>query len=110
MKSDLGLEEELRLDAEEDQREVEYILKHLSAELQDKYNSNDIYFMLDAIVEYYYSNGVLDSNDEYVDIDLQKVAEYVCKKAKDEHQSSNYDPDDVFFVVQADMDFQEESL
>ena len=27
MKSDLGLEEELRLDAEEDQREVEYILK-----------------------------------------------------------------------------------
>lgn len=110
MTSDLSLEDELRLDAEEDQREVEYILKHLSAELQDKYSSNDIYFMLDAIVEYYYSSGILESNDEYVDIDLQKVAEYVCKKAKDEHHSPTYDPDDVFFVVQADMDFQEESL
>lgn len=110
MKQNLSLDEELQQDAEENQREVEYIQNHLSAELQDKYNSNDLYYMLDAIVEYFYSSGILESDNEYVDIDLQKVAEYICNKAKEENHTSQYEPDDVFFVVQADMDFQEENL
>ena len=45
-------------------------------------------------------------SDGYIDIDLQKVAEYVCKKAEEDKRGI-YDPDDIFFVAQADLDFQE---
>lgn len=105
-------EEELRLDAEENAREAEFILNSLPNELKDKYSTDDILYMMDAIVEYYFESGVLDDNasdDDYVDIDLQKVAEYVCNKAAEEHKGS-YLPDEVFFVAQADMDFQEQDL
>lgn len=105
-------EEELRLDAEENAREAEYIFSVLPNDLKDKFTRDDILYMMDAIVEYYFESGVLESegtDDEFVDIDLQAVADYVCRKAQDEHKGV-FAPDDVFFVAQADLDFQEENL
>lgn len=103
-----SFEEELLMDAEENAREAEYILNTIPNELKEKFTEDDIYFMMDAIVDYYVNSGVLEgsNDDEYVEIDLQKVAEYVCKFAKEE--GKDYDPADVFFVAQADFDFQEE--
>ena len=103
-----SFEEELLMDAEENAREAEYILNTIPNELKEKFTEDDIYFMMDAIVDYYVNSGVLEgsNDDEYVESDLQKVAEYVCKVAKEE--GKDYDPADVFFVAQADFDFQEE--
>ena len=103
-----SFEEELLMDAEENAREAEYILNTIPNELKEKFTEDDIYFMMDAIVDYYVNSGVLEgsNDDEYVEIALQKVAEYVCKVAKEE--GKDYDPADVFFVAQADFDFQEE--
>lgn len=105
-------EEELRLDAEEDAREAEFISNSLPNELKEKFSTDDILYMMDAIVEYYFESGVLESDgsdDDYVDIDLQKVAEYVCRKAAEDNRGS-FDAEEVFFVVQADMDFQEQNI
>ena len=65
---------------------------------------------MDLIVEYYYESGILESTDEEVDIDLEVVAEHVCKKAKEQGFSSSFNPEEVFFIVQADLDFQEQNL
>ena len=68
--------------------------------------------MMDTIVDYYFTSGVLEAEadaDGFVDIDLQKVADYVCAKAAEQGQG-DFDPAEVFFVVQADMDFQEQNL
>ena len=46
---------------------------------------------------------------EEVDIDLEEVAAYVCKRAKDEGFCSSFNPEEVFFIVQADLDFQEQN-
>lgn len=104
-----NLDEELRLDAEENAREAQFIFQQLSTDLKDKFSTEDIYYLMDLIVEYYYESGILESNDEEIDIDLQQVAEGVCQKAKKDGQHK-FIPDDVFFVVQADLDFQEENL
>lgn len=107
-----SFEEELRLDAEENAREVEFILSSLSNELKEKFSTDDILYMMDAIVEYYFESGVLEGDgdeDGCVDIDLQAVAGYVCRKAR-EDKRGDFEPDDVFFVAQADMDFQEQNL
>ena len=105
-------EEGLRLDAEEGAREAEFISCNLPNDLKDKFSTDDILYMMNAIVDYYMESGVLDTkgaDDDFVDINLETVAEYVCKKAAEENRGK-FNPDDVFFVVQADMDFQEQCL
>ena len=105
-------EEELRLDDEENAREVEYIREVLPADLKEKFCEADLRYMMDTIVDYYFNSGVLEAEadaDGFVDIDLQKVADYVCAKAAEQGQG-DFDPAEVFFVVQADMDFQEQNL
>ncbi len=105
-----SLEEELRLDAEENEREADFIVATLPSELKDKFTRDDLFYIMDAIVEYYYESGVLEAqpdDDGYVDIDLQAVAEHVCRKAAEDGRGP-FDAEEVFFVVQADMDFQEQ--
>lgn len=102
------LEEELRMDEEEGRREIAFIRSQLSSELKEKFTDDELLFMIDAICTYFYTSGVLESNDEEVDIDLETVADFVCNEAKEEGEGP-FDPQDVFFIVQADLDFQEEN-
>ena len=105
-----SLEEEILLDEQENQRELAFIRSKLPVTTAAHYSDEDILWIIDTIVDYYYSSGILESNEEEVDIDMEKVAEYVCKEAKEQHVSESFDPDDVFIMVQADLDFQEENL
>ena len=103
-----SIDEELLMDIEENEREAEFILNTIPSELKEKFTKDDIMYMMDAIVDYYFSSGVLEgSDDDFVDIDLQLVADYVCKAAKED--GKDYNADEVFFVAQADLDFQEEN-
>lgn len=105
-----SIDEDIRLDEEENRRELAFIRTQLPTDLKKYYSDKDILYMMDLIVDYYYTSGILESSDEEVEIDLDTVAEYVCKKAKDEGFSSSFNPEEVFFIVQADLDFQEQNL
>ena len=105
-----SLEEEILLDEQENQRELAYIRTKLPDNLAYHYSNSDILWIIDTIVEYYYSSGILESDEEEVDIDMEKVAEYVCKEAKEQHVSQSFDLEDVLIMVQADLDFQEQNL
>ena len=103
------LDEELRMDAEEDAREADFILSQLPSDLKERFTKEEILRLMDLIVEYYYESGVLDLDDDEIEIDLEQVADAICKKAKKEGLG-NYQADEVFFVVQADLDYQEQTL
>ena len=103
------LDEELRMDAEEDAREADFILSQLPSDLKERFTKEEILRLMDLIVEYYYESGVLDLDDDEIEIDLEQVADAICKKAKKEGQG-DYQADEVFFVVQADLDYQEQTL
>ncbi len=103
------LDEELRMDAEEDAREADFILSQLPSDLKERFTKEEILRLMDLIVEYYYESGVLDLDDDEIEIDLEQVADAICKKAKKEGVG-NYQADEVFFVVQADLDYQEQTL
>ena len=104
-----SLDEELLMDQEQDEREAEFILQSLPSELKERFTKQEILYMMDTIVEYYYESGILESDDDEIDIDLQQVAEFVCDRAKKEN-AGTFDPADVFFVAQADLDFQEQEM
>lgn len=104
-----SIEEELRLDEEENRRELAFIRERIPFDAKKHYSDETILYMMDLIVDYYYTSGILESDAEEVDIDLEAVADYVCTKAKEEGLK-NLDPEYVLFIVQADLDFQEQNL
>ena len=106
----MNLDEELMLDAQEDAAAVSYIKSHLPQELQEKFTEEQLYYFLDVIIKYYTESGVLDAQpdkDGYVEIDEEAIAAYIAQKASKEKMGS-FDPEELLFVVQAHMDFEEE--
>ena len=103
-----SLDEEIRLDEEENRRELAFIRTQLPSDVKKFYSDKDILYMMD-IVDYYYTSGILESKEDEVEIDLEEVAGYVCKRAKEEGFCSSFNPEEVFFIVQADLDFQEQN-
>lgn len=102
-------EDELRLDEEENRREVAFIRERLPQDLKSAFSDDQLYYLLDAIVDYYYDSGILESTDDEVDIDLQQVADAVTEQARQD-KIGNFNAEEVFYVVEADMDFQEQNL
>ena len=103
-----SIEEEFLMDEEENRREIAFIRKQLPNDLKGKYSDDQLLFIIDAIGTYFYTSGILDSNDDEVDIDMEVVSDFVCNEAREEGEGP-FDPQDVFFVVQADLDFQEQN-
>jgi len=105
----MTLDEELRLDEAENRREAAFIRQQLPAEVKARLSESVLLYFIDAIVDYYYDSGILESQADEVEIDLEQVAEAVCGQAKADGVGE-FSPADVFFVVQADLDFQEQNL
>ena len=75
-----SFDEEIRLDEEENRRELAYIRTQMPSTIKKFYSDKDILYMMDVIVDYYFTSGILESDDEEVEIDLEVIAEYVCKR------------------------------
>lgn len=103
------LDEELLMDEAESRREIAFIREQLPNELKEKYSDDELLFIIDAIGTYFYTSGILETNDDEVDIDMEVVADFVCNEAKEEGEGP-FDPQEVFFVIQADLDFQEQNV
>ncbi len=103
-----NFDEELLRDEEENKREIAFIRKQIPADLKEKYSDEQLLFILDAIGTYFYTSGVLDSDDEEVDIDMEAVSKFVCSEAEEEGEGP-FDPQEIFFIVEADLDFQEQN-
>jgi hypothetical protein len=104
----MSLEEDLLNDERENRRERAFIREQLSAELKEKFSDQQLQFIIDAIATYFVESGVLDGDEDEVDVDLEEIAAFVCKEAEEEGEGP-FDPQDVFFVVQGDLDFQEQN-
>ena len=68
----MNLDEELLMDEEENRRERQFVRQQLPAELKEKYSDDALQWILDTVVEYYFSSGILESADDEIDIDLEQ--------------------------------------
>ena len=104
----MTMEEDFLLDAEDDARAVAFIQSYLPQDLKDKFTEDDLYYILDLIAEYYTSSECLEAEPDeegYINIDLDEVVDYVVKQAAKEGEMGPYAPEDVFFVVQGEMEY-----
>lgn len=104
-----SIDDEIRMDEAENRREMAYIRERLPQEMKPHFSDDDLLYFMDAIVDYYYTSGILESTDDEVEIDLQQVADAITVQAKKDGQGT-FDPAEVVYVVEADLDFQEQSL
>ena len=93
----------------DDEKTIAFIKSYLPQDLKDKFSDDELYYFLDLIDEYYAESGVLDAKpdaDGCVEIDLDQVVAYIVKEAhKDE--MGDYNPEEIFFVVQGEMEHAE---
>ena len=99
--------DEFLADDLDDEKTIEFIKGYLPQDLKGKFTDDELYYFLDVIDEYYANSGILDadSDDEgFIDIDLDKVVDYVIKEAKKD-KIGEFEHDDILFVVQGEMEY-----
>lgn len=104
-----SIDEELLQDMEENRREIAFIREQLPSDLKELYSDTQLEWIIDTIATYFYESGILDSNDDEVDVDIDEVSDYLCRQAGAEGMPK-LQADEVRFVVEADLDFQEANI
>ena len=99
-----SIDDELLKAAEEDAREVEFIQNQLPIDVKEKFTEDDIYYFIDVILEYL--SGIDTDAEGFIEIDLEEVATHVAKQAKKD-KIGDFDVEDIFFVVQAELDYND---
>ena len=104
----MGLEDDFLKDDLDDEKTIEYIKNYLPQELKEQF-SDEFYYFLDLIDEYYSESGILDvepDEEGCVEVDLGQIVDYIIKEAhKDE--MGDYDPEEILFVVQGELEYTE---
>ena len=93
----------------DDEKTIEFIKNYLPQELKEKFSDDELYYFLDLIDEYYTESGVLDAQPDAegcVEIDLEKVTDFIVKEARKD-EMGDYNPEEIFFVVQGEMEYAE---
>lgn len=101
------MSDEFLKDDIDDEKTIEFIKNYLPQDLKEKFSDDEFYYFLDLIDEYYVESGILDAQpdaDGCVEIDLEKIVDYIVKEAKKD-EMGNYDPEEILFVVQGEMEY-----
>lgn len=105
----MATNDEFSADDIDDEKTIEYIKNYLPQELKSRLSDDELYYFLDLMDEYYADSGVLDATpdaDGYIDIDLDKVVDYILKESKKDKMGP-YEHDEILFVVQGEMDYND---
>ena len=103
------MSDEFLKDDIDDEKTIEFIKNYLPQDLKEKFSDDEFYYFLDLIDEYYVESGILDAQpdaDGCVEIDLEKIVDYIVKEAEKDDMG-NYDPEEILFVVQGEMEYTE---
>ena len=105
--NNMGTVDEFLQDDLDDEKTNEFIKNYLPQDLKEKFSDDELYYFLDVIDEYYVESGILDAQpdkDGYIDIDLEKIVDYIIKEARKD-EMGEYDPEELLFVVQGEMEY-----
>ncbi len=96
--------DEFSIEDIDDEKTIAYIRERLPQELKEKFSDDEFYYFLDTIYDYYDKSGILDNNNDYVDIDIDDIARFIAKEAK-KNNIGEYDPEELFFIIEGELDY-----
>ena len=86
----------------DDEKTIAFIRERLPQDLKEKYSEDEFFFFLDTIYDYYEKSGILDNDSEYVDIDINEIANFIAKEAK-KCDIGDFDPEELYFIVEGEL-------
>lgn len=93
----------------DEEKAVEFIRQMLPENIREKYDDDEILYVIDIIWDWYEKNGYLKIDAGVTDeeeLDVPKLTAYVRKEiAKDKEMMM--DPDDIDLVVKAELEYEE---
>ncbi len=101
-----SIDNEILLGAEEDAKEVAFILNYIGSENRDKFTEDDVYYCLDVLFEHLEKLESKADADGSIEIDTEEIAKVIQKKAKKEGMGP-YDLDALTLLVSAELDYNE---
>lgn len=93
----------------DDERAIAFIRNAMPQEQKSRFSDDEYLYLMDLIEEYCVKSGLLDGEPDAegnIDIDLDPLVDFMVKEAHKDGVG-DYDRDEVFFVVQAYMDYIE---
>ena len=106
----MNFEDELLQDAEDDRLTVEFIKNYLPQDLKETFTDEQLYYLLDVLIEYYTDSGILEAEpdkDGYIDIDVEQIAEHLAQQARKD-KMGDFSPEDLRWVVEGEMEYAEQ--
>ena len=102
-----AIDNEIMRGAEEDAREVAFIQNYMGVENRELFTEEDIYYCLDVLMEYL--DDFSDSADDegFIEVDTEKIAQHIQKKAKKEGMGP-YELDALILLVDAELEYNEQ--
>lgn len=88
---------------------VKFIREMLPAAVNERYDNDEILYVIDTIWDYYEKNGYLDLNASVTDdedVDVAKLTAYVKKEIANDKELL-MDPADVDLVVKAELAYEQ---
>ncbi|MCQ2257008.1 MAG: hypothetical protein MJZ41_03320 [Bacteroidaceae bacterium] len=102
-----NIDNEILLGAEEDAKEVEFILNYIGSENREKLSEEDIYYCLDVMLELLDKICDSSADDDTIEVDTEDIAKNIQKKAKKEGMGP-YDIDTLTLIVEAELEYNEQ--
>lgn len=91
----------------DDEESLKFIKNYLPQDMKEKFTNDDICYVVDLIYEYFETSGVFNADDDdEIEIDENKLVEYVVKNAKKD-KVADFDPEEVIFVIRGELDYCE---
>ena len=93
----------------DDDDAVMFIQNYLPQELKEKFNNDDINYIIDLIYEFYDSKGYFDDDNEdesSVDIDEEELIRYVIDNAQKDGVGK-YKTEEIALIVQGELEYCE---
>lgn len=102
-----SFDDELKQDALDDCELIQSILQQMPERLSGVFTESVLQFFLDKIAEYYIEHDIFAHfSEDFVDVDIMKVSEYVQKSAE-QAGIGHFDEDDIAAVVEMELNFSE---
>ena len=93
----------------DDAESVRFIKNFLPESVKQKFNDDDIIYIVDLIYEYYDSKGYMDDEeDEVIDVEIDEdeIVTFIINNALSDG-IGKYKAEDVSFVVQGELEYCE---
>ena len=89
----------------DDEEAVKFIINYLPENIKNKFNDDDINYIIDLIFDFYDSKGFMDGDDDKdIDINEDELVAYVIKNALSDGVGK-YDAEDISFIVQGELEY-----